>query len=212
MRHALAVALSLSILCLAVGPAAAQPYPVSGRVYLSFSPDSQLSSQAVPPLTPFDLYITVDIPADLANPTHGIAGVEGGVAFPASIELIGTAVYPPALNIGPLFAEPGLESFIVGLGQCVPLGGPFVVGTMTLQLLADESNVEIAVDAPSVGAAAVSSFAGIGPGWARTDCDGFQDEGLVLFEAPTTAMSNVIVNPSVVAGEKTTFAKVKALY
>lgn len=212
MRIAGAVALSLALWISAVAPAAAQPYPVSGNVYLSFSPTSRVSSQAVTPLIPFELYITVDIPADPTNPSHGVAGVEGGIAFPPSVELMSIAYAPPALDIGWNFSEPELESFIVGLGQCIPLGSPFVVGTVTARLLLDESDVEIAVDAPSVGAAAVSSFAGIGPGWAQFDCDGAGDPELVLFEPPTTSTSNVIVNPSVVQSRGSSFAQLKALY
>lgn len=212
MRTAIVLSVATALLLIVAAPALAQPFPVSGEVYLSFDPNMRVSSQTVTPFVPFDLYITVDIPVDGANPTLGIAGVEGGISFPSSIELMSIAFPPPAINIGPGFSEPELESFIVGLGVCQPLGTATVLGTVTARLLVDDSDIEIALDAPSVGAAAISSFAGIGPGWARFDCEGSGNDDLVLFEAPTMASSNVIVNPSVVATESSTFARVKALY
>jgi hypothetical protein len=207
------VLVSLGLLCLVASHAAAQPYPVSGNVYLSFHPQVQDSERDVLPGEIFDLYIAFDIPVDGQNPMDGIVGVEGGVTIPPQLELVETAIWPPAINLGPSFREPDLESFIVGLGECIGLGPRHTIGAMTFRLVADASDVEISVTAPSVGAAAISSFAGLGPGWAVQDCSTGEGPELVLFETPGSGPgSRIVVNPSAIPNASTGLTTLKARY
>jgi hypothetical protein len=203
---ALLLAISLAV------PAGAKSFPESGHVYLSFDPHRQVSTLAVLPGEPFQLWITVDIPRVPGNPKLGIVGVEGGIALPPSVEFLEIEFPAPALNLGATFREPGLETFVVGLGECVPLGIPNTVGVLTLQLVTPGSDIEIGVAAPAVGAAAVSSFAGIGPGWASMDCDLGGSIDLVLFEVSSGPTSNVVLNSTAVPTETMGWSGLKAQF
>ncbi|RKZ11496.1 hypothetical protein DRQ53_15950 [bacterium] len=210
-RSILAATVPMLVLLIAA-PAVAQLYPSSGQVYLSFHPHVQQSTREVLPGETFQLWIAVDIPVNSANPQIGIVGVEGGVSLPPSLELVETAFQPPAINVGASYREPGLESFVVGLGECVSLGPRRTLGSMTLRLVTPGSDIEIDVTAPAVGAAAVSSFAGIGPGWAAQDCmssDGFE---LLLFDAPVAQSGTIVVNPVSVPTDTTGFSLIKSRF
>ena len=212
-RHTLAFG-ALITASIAVAPARAQddPYPRAGQIYLSFHPEVQVSTRDVTPGEEFQLWISVDIPIDPQAPQQGIVGVEGGVALPPSLEFVEIAFGSSAVNVGPSFREPGLESFIVGLGECLSLGPRHALGVMTLRLAEAGSDIEISVTAPSVGAAAVSSFAGIGPGWADRDCPEGGEVGLILFEAPVGPGHTLIVNSTAVPTDRTGFSALKARY
>lgn len=193
-------------------PCRADVYPVSGQVQLSFNSQVQMSTRVVAPGAEFQLWISVDIPVDPAHPDLGIVGVEGGVTLPPELEFVQIAFEAPAINVGATFREPGLETFVVGLGQCIGLGQRTVVGVMTLRLVEDASDVAIAVTAPSVGAAAVSSFAGIGPGWARRDCQASSELELVLFDTPDPSAASIVVNPTSVPTEPGSFTLLKSRF
>ena len=203
---ALLIAVTLAV------PACAQSFPESGQVYLSFDPHRQVSTLDVLPGEPFQLWIAVDIPRVPGSPNVGIVGVEGGIALPPSVEFLNIEFPAPALNLGARFREPGLETFVVGLGECVPLGIPNTVGVLTLQLVTSGSDIEIGVAAPAVGAAAVSSFAGVGPGWASQDCDSGGLMDLVLFEVSAGPTSNVVLNSTAVPTETMGWSGLKAQF
>ncbi len=107
---ALLIAVTLAV------PACAQLFPESGQVYLSFDPHRQVSTLDVLPGEPFQLWIAVDIPRVPGSPNVGIVGVEGGIALPPSVQFLEIEFPAPALNLGARFREPGLETFVVGLG------------------------------------------------------------------------------------------------
>jgi hypothetical protein len=191
--------------------AAAQPYPERGEIYLSFEQNRDVRFRDVAPGEEFDLWIILDIPVDPSRPGAGVVGVEGGIAFPEQLEWVETGIFPPAINVGGSFREPGLESFVVGLGECRSVGPRIVIGWVRVRLVDDAQDIEIGVTAPSVGAAAISSFAGLGPGWARQDCAGGGEMDLVLFGPSTPGRGSVIVNssaiPTVVRGTSTLKAR-----
>jgi hypothetical protein len=192
--------------------ASAQEYPFSGQIYLSFDPDARVATRDVAPGETFQLWLIADIPVFPADPGVGIAGVEGSIAFPPSLEVFSLLFVPGSIDLGPGIPEPDRVNFIVGLGACHTLGGPDVLGVASAQLLEGASNLEISVTAPSVGAASISSFGGDGPGWAAFRCEPFESAGLYLFERPTPVTSSIIVNPTPVSTRLTSFSRVKALY
>lgn len=203
---ALLIALLISV------PCSAQDYPVSGEIYLSFEPNRNVHFRDVLPGEEFQLWIITEIPVNPSQPQSGIVGVEGGVALPPEIEFVQAAYEPPSIDVGGQFNEPDLVSFVVGLGDCLNLGRRNTLGVLTLRLAVDGQDLEIGVAAPSVGAAPVSSFAGLGPGWATQDC---RDGGLidlVLFGPPAIAPSTVVINSSAIPVEGAGFSRIKSLY
>lgn len=195
MRPIAVLALSLALLA---DVAAAQPYPERGEIYLSFEQNRDVRFRDVAPGEEFDLWIVLDIPVDPVLPGAGVVGVEGGIAFPGQLEWVETGVFAPAINVGGSFREPGLESFVVGLGECRSVAPRIVIGWVRVRLVGAAQDIEIGVTAPSVGASAVSSFAGLGPGWARRDCMEGGELDLVLFGPSTPGRGSVIVNSSAV--------------
>lgn len=205
----------LTLLLVAVAaavPAIAQEYPVSGEVYLSFEPNRNVHFRNVAPGETFQLWIITEIPVDPSTPHGGIVGVEGGVSLPPELELVEVAFEEPAINLGITFREPGLESFIVGLGDCVQLGRRNALGVLTLRLAVYGQDLEIGVEAPSVGAAAVSSFSGMGPGWALRDCMDGGPIDLVLFGPNEIAPSTVVINSTSIPVEGAGVSRVKARF
>ena len=203
---------TLLLLCLFALPSLAQTYPSSGQIYLSFSEHRHVRTLDVTPGVPFQLWITVDIPVDSQSPAVGVAGIEGAVALPPSVEFVSIAFPPPAISLGADFREPGLETFIVGLGECLRLGPARTIGVLTLKLLTPEVDVEIGMTAPAVQAAALSSFAGIGPGWAAMDCGAGGNMELVLFAESAAPFQNVVLNSTAVPVEATGLTALKSRY
>jgi hypothetical protein len=201
----------LLLLCAFALPVFAQTYPSSGQIYLSFSEHRHVQSLDVTPGVPFQLWIRVEIPVVSESPEVGVAGIEGAVAFPPSVEFMSIEFPPPAVSLGASVREPGLETFIVGLGECLQLGPAQTIGVLTLRLLTPEVDVEIGVTAPAVQAAAISSFAGIGPGWAAWDC-GQGDIELVLFDDSAGLFQNVVLNSTAVPVESNGFTALKSRY
>lgn len=183
---------------LVAAQALAQEYPVSGEIYLSFESNRHVPTRDVAPGEQFELWMLVDIPNDPVSPSLGVVGVEGAIELPPQTELIEAGVLPPALNLGPSYRQPGLETFVVGLGECVDAGPLIAVGWVTLRLTEAGEDIEIQVTAPAVQASPVSSFAGIGPGWARQDCRDSGAMELVLFAETTGPRRSVVINSSAV--------------
>jgi len=212
VRKSLALGLLVLGVFLIAAPAFAQEYPLRGQIYLSFDPGGRVATQDVAPGEVFQLWVIVDIPSLSATPEVGIAGIEGSIAFPPTLDVQSFVFLPTAIDLGPGIPEPDRVNFIVGFGQCRPLGGPDVLGVASAELLEDASNVEISITAPSVGAASISSFGGDGPGWAAFQCDPFESAGLYLFDRPTAVTSSIVVNPTPVPVDQGSFARLKALY
>jgi hypothetical protein len=154
----------------------------------------------------------VDIPNDPVNPFLGVVGVEGAVQLPAQTELVEAGVLPPAINLGPTYRQPGLETFVVGLGECIGAGPLIKVGYLTLRLTEAGEDIEISVTAPAVEASPVSSFAGIGPGWARQDCSDPSPAELVLFAETTGPRRSVVINSSAVSAVEQSLGALKARF
>jgi hypothetical protein len=194
------------------GQAVAQEYPVSGEIYLSFESNRHVPTRNVAPGEQFELWMLVDIPNDPADPGIGVVGVEGAIELPPQTELIEAVVLPPAINLGASYREPGLETFVVGLGECVDAGPLIPVGYVTLRLTEAGEDIEIQVTAPAVQASPVSSFAGIGPGWAAQDCREPGATDLVLFAETTGPRRSVIINSSAVPVTPGGLTSIKARY
>lgn len=197
---------------LLTGQAVAQEYPESGEIYLSFESNRHVPTRNVAPGEQFELWMLVDIPNDPADPGIGVVGVEGAIELPPQTELIEAAVLPPAINLGTSYREPGLETFVVGLGECVDAGPLIPVGYVTLRLTEAGQDIEIQVTAPAVQASPVSSFAGIGPGWAAQDCREPGEMDLVLFAETTGPRRSVIINSSAVPVKPGGLTAIKARY
>ena len=132
------------------------------------------------------------------DPDLGVVGVEGAVALPPQTEFVEAGVLAPAINLGPSYRQPDLETFVVGLGECLDAGPLIKVGYLRLRLTEAGDDIEIAVTAPAIQASPVSSFAGIGPGWARQGCREGGTTDLVLFAETTGPKSRVVINSSAV--------------
>jgi len=190
----------------------AQEYPISSEIYLSFEPNRHVPTRNVAPGEEFDLWLLVDIWNDPGNPDWGVVGVEGAVQIPPQTEFVEAGVLPPAINIGSSYRQPDLETFVVGLGECVDAGPLIKVGYLRLRLVEAGDDIEIEVTAPAIQASPVSSFAGIGPGWARQGCREGGPMDLVLFAETTGPKSRIVINSSAVPVLPEGMSSMKARY